>query len=208
MAEDAVVEMFFMEAMFEVDNDTFAVVAEVVEHIFFCMLTLVAVAPTVGDTKSKTRGQHLEKPLAEAAAEEHPHEVEPLVCVTKSVAMAYKTPFAVEFKYFRFIVDDGAKFLGEVVEHPHVVVAKEEVYLDAAVGQLGQLAEEACVATRHQMTVGEPEIEDIAQEHEFLAARLYLFKEKTKLPLALEAILATAQMCIRYKKDLISSQNS
>ena len=96
--------------------------------------------------------------------------------MTQAVAVTDEAVLAIEFKDLGFSMDDSAKFFGEVVEHPHVVVAEEEVYLDAAVGQLGELAEEARVTTRHQMAVGEPEIEDVTQEHEFLTIRLYLFK--------------------------------
>ena len=49
--------------------------------------------------------------------------------------MTYEKAFATEVEGCGFIVDYGTELLGEVVEHPHVVVAEEEVYLNAAVGQ-------------------------------------------------------------------------
>ena len=54
VAKDAVVEVFFLETLLEVDDDAFAVVAEVVEHILTGMLALVAVAPAMGYSKSDT----------------------------------------------------------------------------------------------------------------------------------------------------------
>lgn len=54
MTKNAVVEVFLLKALLEVDNDTLAVVTEIVQHILAGMLALVAVTPTVGDTESKT----------------------------------------------------------------------------------------------------------------------------------------------------------
>ena len=108
--------------------------------------------------------------------EEDTNKVKPFIRMSEAVAVAYQELLSAEFHSDRLVVDDGAELLGEVVEHPHVVVAEEEVYFDAAVGQLGELAEEARVAARHQMAIGEPEVKDITQQHEGLAVRIYLFK--------------------------------
>ena len=54
MAEDAVVERFFLETLLDVDDDTLAVVAEVMEHVVLGVLALITVAPAVGYTESKT----------------------------------------------------------------------------------------------------------------------------------------------------------
>ena len=54
VTENAVVEVFLLKALLEVDDDTLAVVTEIVQHILAGMLALVVVTPTVGDTESKT----------------------------------------------------------------------------------------------------------------------------------------------------------
>lgn len=108
--------------------------------------------------------------------EEYSNKIEPSISVSEAVSVTYEKAFATEVEGCGFIVDYGTELLGEVVEHPHVVVAEEEVYLNAAVGQLGELAEEARVAARYQMAIGEPEVEDITQQHEGLAVGFYLFK--------------------------------
>ena len=167
VSEDAVVEVFLLETLLDVDDDTLAVVAEVVEEVAAGVFALVAVAPAVGDAEGEGGGQHFEEAVAEMAAEEKAHEVEPTVGVAETVAVADEKAFAAEVHDGGFLVEDGSDFLGEVVEHPHVVVAREEMYLDAAISQFGEFAEKTCVASGHKVAVGEPEVENVAQEEEF-----------------------------------------
>lgn len=54
VAENTIVEMLLLEPLLEVDDNAFAVVAKIMEHILAGMLALIAVAPAVGDTESKT----------------------------------------------------------------------------------------------------------------------------------------------------------
>jgi hypothetical protein len=84
------------------------------------------------------------------------------------------------------------------------VVAKEEVNLDAAVGQLGQFAKEACVSPGDEVAIGEPEVEDVAEKNECFTLWHYLVKETTELTLTVKGVFAASQMCIRYKKNAIS----
>ena len=58
----------------------------------------------------------------------------------------------------------NAHLLGEVAEHPHVVVAGEEGNGQARVGQLGQLALQAAEAPRNGVAVLKPEVENVAQQ--------------------------------------------
>ena len=123
--------------------------------------------------------------------------------MSKAVAVPYQEALPIEFHLDGFVVDDGAEFLREVVEHPHVVVANEEVYLYPTVSQLGQFAEDAGVSARHQIAVAEPEVEYIAQQHQGLAVVLDAVEPLAKLAFPLESIRPTAQMRVRNKINLI-----
>ena len=161
VTEDTIVKMFFLKSLLAVDDDTLAVVAEVVEHVFLAMPALVAIAPAVGNTEGKSRRKHLEKLVAKTAAEEDAHKVEPPVGMSKTVTMADEETLAVEFHLHRVIMNDGAKLFGQVVEYPHVVIADEEMNLHATIGQFGQLAQQTHMATGHQIFVSEPKIKNI-----------------------------------------------
>lgn len=114
----------------------------------------------------------------------------------ETVTVTNQAAFPKELHHLGFVVEDDPHLLGEIVEHPHIVVADEEVYLYPAVGQLRHLTEDACVTTRNEVAIREPEIEDVAQEEERLAIVFDAIKEAAKLPLTLEGILAAPQMCI------------
>ena len=53
MAEYAVVEVLVLEALLDVDDDAFAVIAEVVHGILAGVLHFVGVAPAVGEAESE-----------------------------------------------------------------------------------------------------------------------------------------------------------
>ena len=54
VAEDAVVEVFFLQTFLQIDDDTLAVVTQVMQHIALGMLALIAITPAVSNTESKT----------------------------------------------------------------------------------------------------------------------------------------------------------
>ena len=65
-------------------------------------------------------------------------------------------------------MDLQAAFALEVVTDPQVVVAREEDHADAAVGQLGQLAQRAHKPFGHDPLVLEPEVEDVTHKEDRL----------------------------------------
>ena len=57
-----------------------------------------------------------------------------------------------------------AALRAKVVSAPHVVVAGEEVYLDAPLYECGQAPQDADKALRHNTPILKPEVEDVAHE--------------------------------------------
>ena len=161
------------------------------------MLGLVAVAPAAGNGEGPRRRQQREQALVEARAEHLAQQVELLVQVPEAVAVTNQEPLAVNLEHLGFVVHHHPHLLLQIVEHPHVVVAEEEVQLHPAVGQLGQLAQQARVATRHRVAVGEPEVEYVAQQEQRLAVALDAVEEAAQLPLTLATVGTAAQMGIR-----------
>ena len=87
----------------------------------------------------------------------------------RRISKPYEEALAADIEHLRLVVHHGADFLLKIVEHPHVVVAEEEVYLNAAVGQFGQFAQQAGIAARHKMAVSEPEVEHITKQEQLAA---------------------------------------
>ena len=108
------------------------------------------------------------------------------------------------------VVHDNAALPGEVVFAPDIMVAGEEVYGYAGIGQLGQFAQQTGVALGNGIAVLEPEVEYIAQHVQALGLWLYLIQETAQVLLLLQWILrcATPQMCIGYEKCLFQLVDS
>ena len=82
----------------------------------------------------------------------------------------------------------------QVVEQPHVVVADEEVQLDAFVGQLGHAPQQPHVAFGHHVAVGEPKVEHVAEEHHHGGILLYAVQQLAELLFALQRVVAGTQV--------------
>ena len=131
--------MLFLQPLLAVDDNTLTLVAQVAQHIALGMLALVAVAPSVGNAEGEGRRQHLEKTLAETAAEEHPPKIEPSVRVSQSVAVTHQHTLPAQLHHDRLVVHHSAHLLRQVVEYPHIVISDEKMNLHTLVGQLRQL---------------------------------------------------------------------
>ena len=142
VAEDTVVERLLREALLAVDDDAFAVVALVFEYlgVLLDVPFAAAGAPGMGDAEGEAGGQEGEEALVETAAEDAADEVVAVVEVTQAVAVSDEEPAAVELQQAGVFVHGDVHLVFQVVEQPHVVVADEEMQLDARVGQFGHLA--------------------------------------------------------------------
>ena len=97
--------------------------------------------------------------------------------VAQAVAVGQIEYLSVYFGGYRLGVEGDAALLLEVIVGPDVVVAGEEVHLDAHVRQLGKLAEEARVALWHNVFVLVPEVEHVAEQVHGGGFRLYVVEE-------------------------------
>ena len=79
-----------------------------------------------------------------------------------SVAMANQAAFAVDDESLLLIEDMTSELLLKIVLYPHIMVAGEEVNLNAILMQLIQHVEQAETASGDYIAILEPEIENIA----------------------------------------------
>jgi hypothetical protein len=63
----------------------------------------------------------------------------------------------------------SAQFFAEVIPHPQIMVAHENVQFHALVHHVSELAEEACVTARHDVLVFKPKVEQISDNEESFA---------------------------------------
>jgi hypothetical protein len=97
-------------------------------------------------------------------AEELAQQLERWLQTAYAVTMCHQELMAINLLDRVAVNDLNAKLGGEVVVNPDVVVADKPDYAYATVGKLGELAEEAHEATRHDIAVFVPVIEYVAQQ--------------------------------------------
>ena len=124
-----------------------------------------AAAPPAAEAQGEVgMDQPREERAQQARAKQRVHRLQkPLALDAHVVAVRDEDALRAERQHLRRGTDLHAAFARQVVGHPHVVVAREEEDADAAVGQLGQLAERADEALGDHAAVFEPEIEEVAQ---------------------------------------------
>ena len=86
------------------------------------------------------------------------------VVVAQPIAVSKVKRLAVEFRNEPLTVQNYPTFLLQVIAHPKVVIANEEMHLYAHVGEFGNLAQEARVALRHNKFILVPEVKHISQQ--------------------------------------------
>ena len=118
-----------------------------------------------------------EEALAQAIVEDAAQELELAVLAAQSIAMAEVEEAAVDFHHATLRVERDATFLLQIVAHPQVVVAREEVHLHAHVRQFANLSQQTGVALGHDGLVLVPEVEDVAEQIDGGGFMLDAFKE-------------------------------
>ena len=81
-------------------------------------------------------------------------------------------------------MDFCAELFGEVVVHPHVVVADKVVDFDAQIGQFAEFAQQAAIAFGNGLPIFKPEVKNIAQQVEFGDIGFDLVQPMDKMPFA------------------------
>lgn len=100
------------------------------------------------------------------------HNVVPTV-VAEIVAMTEEEIAPIDGHANRLLMNLDAQFGREIVEHPGIVVTREEVDIDTCVDKFGDLGLEADEASRDDGLVLEPVVEDIAEDVEGLGVGFY-----------------------------------
>lgn len=110
---------------------------------------------------SEIRVESRKAPLGRAADEKAFQEFEPMVTGSEAIAVGQKEPLPVQFGFEGACVEDDPGFLGQVVKYPHIVISREQVDRDTAVGDLAQFTQKAGEPLRDDPPVLVPEIENI-----------------------------------------------
>ena len=121
-------------------------------------------SPLKAELHAPTRMHGREQRLANAVVEYPAQQFERAAVVAQAVAVGKMEHLAVNLGGKGLVVHRHATLLLQVVVSPNVVVAREEVHLDAHIGQLRQLAEEAGETLWHHIFIFIPEVEHVAKE--------------------------------------------
>ncbi len=146
------------------------------------LLTVGALQPTVlrpfeAELHAPPRMNEVEQTLACAVVEHPAQELEVGMGVAQAVAVGKIEDLAVQLGCQRLAVHDEAALFLEVAVGPYIMVAGEEMHLDAHVGKLRQLTEETRVALGHDVLVFVPEVKHIAEQIDCLSLLLDAVEE-------------------------------
>ena len=109
--------------------------------------------------------QAAETPAENGTAEDALEKFIAVIAGTQAVAMGEKTGTSADVPKFALKMHVQPTFLGQVAVGPHVVVAREKVDGQSAVGPLRQATQQSGVAPRNGLPQFVPEIEDVAQQY-------------------------------------------
>ena len=87
-----------------------------------------------------------------------------MVAGAKAIAVADEKRLAAQQIGLRQAMHGNAQFVGEVVAHPHIVVAGEEGDGQARIGEFGELSLKPDEPLRNGVPVFKPEIEHVAHQ--------------------------------------------
>jgi hypothetical protein len=162
------------------------------------MLEAAVLCPIEAEAHTKCWVQPSESPLTSFVMEDASNKPELPVAVAKSVTMSEIERLVSNLKSKGIMMKDDTAFLLQVVEAPNVVIASEIVNLDAHIGQLAHLTQEAREAFGHYSLVLEPEVEHIAKHIDSSGFILNLIEETNQPAFLLAAVLngQAAQMSI------------
>ena len=93
---------------------------------------------------------------------------------------------AVQTHHLGLPVDPRTHLGGEIVAEPPIVIAREDVHLNAGVGKRRQTPQHARVTSRNDGLVLEPEIKQVAQQKEVARLALDEVEPRDQLSLAIE----------------------
>ncbi len=104
------------------------------------------------------------EPLTDPAVKESLQKFIGVITGTESVAVAHHQLLRSDFEECWFPDYGDTQFLREVIKHPHVVVAGEQIHRNAFVAQFGKFAQQADESLWDGMRVLKPEIKYVAEQ--------------------------------------------
>ena len=141
--------------------------------------------------------------LADPASEKTCHQLVCLSVFAYAIAMSEIELLALQLGHQRLMMHDGTCLLRDIVEDPDIVIAREPMHLDATVGHLAYLAKETGEATRHDMLVFEPIVDDIAKQIELVAIVDDAVEKTHNTPLVVKRLVhrSCTEMQVAYEID-------
>ncbi len=113
---------------------------------------------------ARIRMQACKQPLACLTAEDPFDELVSVISRAQAVAMADTEYPAVDFTDYRLPVNCDPELITEVAKHPHIMITREDIHLNAAVSNFRQLAEQPGEAFGYNSPVFKPIVKQVAQQ--------------------------------------------
>lgn len=110
----------------------------------------------------------------------------------QAVAMSNEDYFSVDVEKLFFPINHSIERFLEIVAHPHVVIAGENMYFSAFFANFVKIIEESEIAFGNDVAVFEPKVEDVAQEEEVIQIGV--------LPKHVDECLFAAAACIVFRR--------
>lgn len=124
----------------------------------------------------------MKSPLAQRIPENALQDLVAPVTRPESVPMPDVIGLAMDFTHHGMVMDARSELLGEVVAHPHVMVAYEIVDHHPGIREFSKFPKDAGIPLRNRLSVFKPEIEDIAHQVQFRSAVLNTAQPFHKMP--------------------------
>ena len=131
--------------------------------------------------------QAREQPLTKRTGKYFLDEFVSVVTRSQTISVSDVELFTVVFGFDRFAVKPDAKFLFQVAERPHVVIAGEVVYRNTGIREGGDGCQQAHVSSWYYGLVLEPEIKHIAHEIQLPGVRTNLLEPAHDAPFTFQA---------------------
>ncbi len=186
MAEDHVVEALGPQHLAAMLHQPLLFGAQPLAVVGIALLPALA-APEFGHGDGEVGMQPCEEPLAHGVAEHGLDQLVAVVARAQAIAVADQEALAVPLAHDGLAVHDPPRLRRHIVEDPHVVVADVEVHGDAAVGELGHLAQQPHMPARHGLPPLEPEVEQVPEQVDLRGILGRLIQEGADALLALQA---------------------
>ena len=126
VAENKIIVVFFLQYFFTVYDQPLFVFPEK-DFVALPGLRPALAAEIIGDAHADGGRQDAEEPVAGFVAEYLLDEFIPMVSGSEAIAMPYKEFLSVKGKRSRLEINGNIEFLLEIIFHPHIVIAHEEI---------------------------------------------------------------------------------